>query len=113
VINDDLPAIYNLADCMVYPSLYEAFGLVQLEAMACGCPVVAANTGAIPEISGGAALLFDPLSAPEMAEKIVAILTESGLRQTYVERGLSRARDFTWERCARETLKVLQDAASN
>ena len=59
VPNDDLPLLYNLADCCVYPSLYESFGLVQLEAMACGCPVLGADSGAIPEI-GGAALLFEP-----------------------------------------------------
>ena len=67
VPNYDLPALYNQAACLVYPSLYESFGLVQLEAMACGCPVLGANSGAIPEIAGGAALLFDPHDPEELA----------------------------------------------
>jgi glycosyltransferase involved in cell wall biosynthesis len=111
--NDDLPAIYNLATCLVYPSLYESFGLVQLEAMACGCPVVGANAGAIPEISGGAALLFDPYKPDDLAEKIQLMVSNPALRQEYIEKGFVRARGFTWERCATETLQVLQEVAGS
>jgi glycosyltransferase involved in cell wall biosynthesis len=113
VVNDDLPAVYSQAACLVYPSLYESFGLVQLEAMASGCPVVGADAGAIPEVSGDAALLFDPHDPADMAEKIEQMLTAPGVRDAYIQRGFVRAREFTWERCAAETLKVLEDAVVN
>jgi len=111
VPNDDLPMVYNLAECFVFPSLYEAFGLVLVEAMACGCPVVAANAAAIPEVAGGAALLFDPLDAQELADAILKIAFEPEVRRSLVERGLARAREFTWERTARETLQVFRELA--
>lgn len=109
VPNDDLPAIYTLAEAFVYPSLYESFGLAQLEAMACGCPVVGANAGAIPEVTGGAALLFDPHSPDELARALLTVATQPAVRQGIVERGLSRAREFTWDRTARETLDVFKE----
>ena len=107
----DLPAIYNMASCFAYPSLYEAFGLVQLEAMACGCPVIAARAGAIPEISGGAALLFDPYNPQELAEVILSVITDQELHQELVHKGLTRAKEFSWDRCAIETLRVLEEVA--
>jgi glycosyltransferase involved in cell wall biosynthesis len=112
VSNDDLPAIYNLAAGFVYPSLYEAFGLVQLEAMACGCPVVAARAGAIPEVSGGAAMLFDPLNPEEMADAILKTVTKTDVRKCMIEKGLRRAKEFSWDRCAAETLQVLEEVVA-
>jgi glycosyltransferase involved in cell wall biosynthesis len=109
VPNDDLPLIYNLAGCFVCPSLYEAFGLAQLEAMACGCPVIAARAGAIPEICGDAALLFDPRSPEELGQEIVRVVGDPMLRNEMVGKGLTRANEFTWERCARQTLEVLTE----
>lgn len=109
VSNDDLPAIYNLASCFVYPSLYESFGLAQLEAMACGCPVAGARTGAIPEISNGAAILFDPHNPEEMGEAILKTLEDADFRRSLIQKGLARAKDFTWDRCATNTLQVLKD----
>lgn len=109
VPNDDLPAIYSRASCFVYPSFYEAFGLAQVEAMACGCPVIAATAGAIPEVTDGAAMLFDPNSVEELADKLLRILTDSALHQEYVGRGLARSRFFTWEKCARQTLEVFEE----
>jgi len=111
VPNDDLPLLYNMADCFVYPSFYESFGLAQLEAMACGCPVIGANTGAIPEVTGGAALLFDPHSPEELAQAILKVTCEPEVRRDLVQRGLARAREFTWERTARETLEVFKELA--
>ena len=111
VPNDDLPLLYNLADCFVYPSFYESFGLAQLEAMACGCPVIGANSGAIPEVTGGAALLFDPHSPEELSEAILKVTCEPEVRRDLVQRGLVRAREFTWERTARETLEVFKELA--
>ena len=111
VPNDDLPLIYNLADCFVYPSLYESFGLAQLEAMACGCPVIGANSGAIPEITGGAALLFDPYSPEELSQAILTVIEDKDVRRSVVERALVRVKDFTWERTARETLDLFKELA--
>jgi glycosyltransferase involved in cell wall biosynthesis len=111
VPNDDLPAIYNMADCFVYPSLYESFGLAQLEAMRCGCPVIGANAGAIPEVTGGAAILFDPHNPKELSEAILKVTCEPDIRHALVERGLARAREFTWERTASETLAVFKELA--
>ncbi len=113
VPNEDLPAIYSLASCLVYPSLYESFGLVQLEAMACGCPVVGARAGAIPEVSGGAALLFEPRSDEDLAGALLRVLTDAALRDRLVGKGLARAGEFTWDRCAAETLTVLREAAES
>jgi glycosyltransferase involved in cell wall biosynthesis len=109
VPNDDLPAVYTLAECFVYPSLYESFGLAQLEAMACGCPVVGANAGAIPEVTGDAALLFDPHRPDRLAEALLTVATDRTVRQGMVERGLARAAEFTWDRTARETLAVFEE----
>jgi glycosyltransferase involved in cell wall biosynthesis len=104
----DLVALYNLASCLVFPSWYESFGLAQLEAMASGCPVVASNTGALPEVAGNAALFCDPRDPQSIAEGIVKLLSDPELRQAYVDEGLAHARQFTWARCAHETLQVLQ-----
>jgi len=109
VPNDDLPMLYNLADCFVYPSLYESFGLAQLEAMACGCPVIGANAGAIPEVTDGAAMLFDPHSSEELSQAILRVTCEPDIRRDLVKRGLVRVREFTWERTARETLSVFRE----
>jgi len=110
---EDLVALYNLASCFVFPSFYESFGLVLLEAMACGCPVAGARTGAIPEISAGAAALFDPYNYEEIADTMLRLVSDhEGLRQSCIEKGLARAKVFNWERCATETLKVLEEAAA-
>jgi glycosyltransferase involved in cell wall biosynthesis len=109
VPNDDLVLIYNLADCFVYPSLYESFGLAQLEAMACGCPVIGANAGAIPEVTGGAAMLFEPHSPEELSDAILRVTGHPDVRQCLVDRGLVRAREFTWERTAQQTLAVFNE----
>jgi glycosyltransferase involved in cell wall biosynthesis len=109
VPNRDLPAIYNLATCFVLPSFYEACPLVLLEAMACGCPVLAARAGAIPELADGAATLFDPHHPGEIAEAIRATVTDGEVRQSLSQRALVRAKDFSWDRCAAETLQVITE----
>ena len=111
VPNDDLPLLYNLADCFVYPSLYESFGLAQLEAMACGCPVIGANSGAIPEITGGTAMLFDPRQPADLARAILTVTQDAAVRRDLVERAFVRVREFTWERTALETLNVFKELA--
>jgi glycosyltransferase involved in cell wall biosynthesis len=93
-----LAALYRRAACLVYPSLYEGFGLPPLEAMACGCPVAASNAGAIPEVCGGAAVLFDATDVEAMAAAMVEADTR---REELRERGLARASLFTWDETAR------------
>jgi glycosyltransferase involved in cell wall biosynthesis len=108
----DLARLYNVASCFVLPSWYESFGLAQLEAMACGCPVVASRTGALPEVAGDCATFCEPHDPKSIGEAIVRTVHDEELRRAHVEKGLARASAFTWERCAEETLKALQAAAA-
>jgi len=95
---DELVALYRTASALVFPSLYEGFGLPPLEAMACGCPVAVSSATALPEVCGDAAEHFDPLSADDLARAIAAVLANPA---PFVERGLARAQQFSWETCAR------------
>jgi len=106
VPEETLPALYNLADLLVMPSLYEGFGLPLLEAMACGIPVIASDSSSLPEVVGDAGLLVPPRDAPALAEAIHTALTGAGAREQMIERGLKRAATFTWGRTARETARV-------
>jgi glycosyltransferase involved in cell wall biosynthesis len=108
---DDLVALYNAATCFVLPSLYESFGLAMVEAMACGCPVVASRTGAMPEIAGDAALYCDPRDPGTIAEAILRLANDRELRRALAASGIARAADFSWERCARETLAAFEAVA--
>ncbi len=93
---DELPGLYRRAGALVFPSLYEGFGLPPLEAMACGCPVASSSAGSLPEVCGDAAVYFDPTSVDEM----VAAVREA-LEGELVHKGLEQAARFTWEACAR------------
>jgi glycosyltransferase involved in cell wall biosynthesis len=107
----DLRVLYGLARAFVYASLWEGFGLPVLEAMACGCPVVTSDVSALPEVAGGAALLVDPTATEEVAAAIEQVWTDEGLRRDLAARGRTRARAFTWERTARETLAIYERIA--
>lgn len=109
VNDEDMPFIYNLADLFVYPSLYEGFGLPPLEAMACGCPVIASNSSSIPEVVGDAAILIDPYDIDDLAKRMYEVLTNDELREGMVSKGLDRAKQFSWEKSARETLNVCEE----
>ncbi|MEP7242597.1 MAG: glycosyltransferase family 1 protein [Gammaproteobacteria bacterium] len=109
VKSEELVHLYNLATCFVYPSFYESFGLAQVEAMACGCPVVAANTGALPEIAGDAALFCNPADPSDIAAAIRRLTTDPVFRESQKLKGLARSKLYTWDRCARETLQVLAE----
>jgi glycosyltransferase involved in cell wall biosynthesis len=104
----ELKALYKKALCLFYPSLYEGFGLPPLEAMSCGCPVVASNIAPIMEVCGEAALYCDPRSPADMAEKIGEILTNKALREEMAKKGLERARLFSWDGSARKLLESLK-----
>ena len=101
-----LAKLYSEALLLVYPSLYEGFGLPPLEAMACGCPVCASNSSSIPEVVGDAGILFDPYSVEDMTRAILKVLSDNSLRRSLIERGFERASLFTWERTAEKTLEL-------
>lgn len=105
---EDLPVFYNAADIFVYPSLYEGFGLPPLEAMACGTPVITSNTSSFPEVVGDAGIMVDPHDVNQLAEEMQKILTNTGLRQDMIGKGLERVKLFSWEKMAIETLKVYE-----
>jgi glycosyltransferase involved in cell wall biosynthesis len=109
VPRDELVRLYQTAGGLVFPSLYEGFGLPPLEAMACGCPVAAACAGALPETCGDAARYFDPTEPEEIAGAVLEVLEDAG---TLAERGLARAHGFTWDRCARRHDDVYGELAS-
>ncbi len=102
----ELEGLWALSRAFVFPSLYEGFGLPVLEAMARGVPVTCSNASSLPEVAGDAALLFDPLSEPDMAQAIQRLLADGALQERLVELGHRRAAQFTWGRTARETLAV-------
>ena len=110
VDQEELPALYNLAHCMFFPSVYEEFGIPTCEAMACGCPPVVSNTGALPEIAGDAGMTVDPFHPAEMADALEKLYTDDALRAERAARCIERAEQFTWENCARKTLDVLNRA---
>jgi glycosyltransferase involved in cell wall biosynthesis len=112
VEDDDVPALLSGALAFVFPSLYEGFGLPVLEAMACGAPVIAANTSSLPEVAGDAALLVDPIDTVAIARAMRDLTASPALRDELRGKGFARAAQFTWERCARETLEVLHAAAA-
>ncbi len=107
VDQSDLPAIYNLAKAYIFPSVYEEFGIPVLEAMACGCPVIASNTGAIPEIAGGAALLCDPFDDEQFSKGICDIISSKQVEQNYRNKGIEKVKNFSWFRTAKETLEII------
>jgi glycosyltransferase involved in cell wall biosynthesis len=112
VTEEDLPELYNVAEMLVFPSLYEGFGFPLVEAMACGTPVVTAATSSLGEIAADAALTVDPTSVEEIAAAIAACLRDGDLRQALRQKGLALAGRFTWPRCAAETVACYRDVAN-
>jgi glycosyltransferase involved in cell wall biosynthesis len=102
----DLPAVYSMADLFAFPSLYEGFGIPLIEAMACGCPVVTANTCAPPEVLGGSGCLVDPLSVEDIAVGMKLVLLDAGLRAGMIAKGIERSKAFSWDQCAKQLLAV-------
>lgn len=106
----DLVLLMNLASVFAFPSWYEGFGLPLVEAMACGAPVIAAARGAIPEVLGGAGLLFDLEDPATFSRHLTTVLENEGLRRGLKERSLGRARDFSWQAAAAKTLDAYREA---
>jgi glycosyltransferase involved in cell wall biosynthesis len=95
------------AECLVFPSIYEGFGLPVVEAMACGCPVVASKAASIPEIGADAVCYFDPYHPEDMADKILQVVQKPGLRNELRRKGFRRFRDFSWEKTAVKTSHLM------
>jgi len=109
----DLAYIYNLANLFIYPSLYEGFGLPPLEAMASGCPVVVSNVASLPEVCGDAAYYVNPYDVESIADGIYKVVSDKELRENLVQKGLERAKLFSWEKSAREHLKVFEEVLNS
>ncbi len=106
VSDEELVALYNGADLLVYPSFYEGFGLPPLEAMACGTPVITSNVSSLPEVVGDAALTVDPFDVDALATAIARVLRDSELGARLSAQGVARAASFSWEATARTILRV-------
>jgi glycosyltransferase involved in cell wall biosynthesis len=111
VLDSELVCLYNLADLFVFPSLHEGFGLPPLEALACGTPVVCSNRASLPEVVGEAAIMVEPTDVKGLAQAMERVLTDPDLAQQLRGKGLERAPLFSWEKTARETLKVYEEVA--
>jgi glycosyltransferase involved in cell wall biosynthesis len=108
VTTDRLLSIYKNALCLLFPSLYEGFGFPILEAMACGTPVITSNVSSMPEVAGDAALLVDPYDVHALVEAMDKIIKDGNLRAHLISKGFERVKQFSWDRCARETLGVFE-----
>ncbi len=108
VSDDDLSCLYQSALFLAHPALIEGFGLTPLEAMYSGCPVVASNTASIPEVVGDAGILLDPHDMQLWATTMKNLILSEGKRHTLTELGLVKANDFSWTRCATETLEAIE-----
>ena len=105
---DELPIIINQAIALVFPSLWEGFGLPVLEAMACGTPVITSNVSSLPEVAGDAAILINPYNPGEITAAMQAIINDSETRKQLSEKGLERANQFSWEKTGLATVEVLK-----
>jgi len=105
---DDLPKIISGAIALVFPSLWEGFGLPVLEAMACGTPVITSNLSSLPEVAGDAAILIDPYRVEEITDAMQAIANDTGLRSHLSQLGLARATQFSWQKTGKATVEVLK-----
>jgi glycosyltransferase involved in cell wall biosynthesis len=107
IADEDLVPLYYAAEIFAFPSLYEGFGIPPIEAMACGTPVVAANTTSLPEVLENAAVLVDPLDTQKLSQEISNVLTDSNLSKKLIQRGLERSKKFSTIKCAKDLLKCL------
>ena len=106
VSQPDLLNIYSAAGLFVYPSLYEGFGLPILEAMASGVPVITSNRASLPEVAGDAAITIEPHDVDALADNMLRCLDDVDFSKKMTQKGIDRAKEFTWDRCARQTVGV-------
>ncbi len=105
----DMVLLYNTADLFVFPSFYEGFGIPPLEAMACGCPVVCSNAASLPEVVGEAAIKFNPHNQEAIIKAIETVVDNPEVKEMLIESGYEQIKKFSWEKTARETLKVFEN----
>ena len=108
VKDEELPRLYSNALMFIYPSLYEGFGLPVLEAMKCGCPVITSNVSSLPEVIGQAEIQINPTNDEELIEAYEKMYYDNFFRELCVERGLIRAKNFSWKKCASELLEFIE-----
>ncbi len=106
--NESLMKLYSLSQALVFPSFYEGFGIPPLEAMRCGCPVIASDKSSVPEVVGDSAILINPENPKEITAAMVKILTDSNLRKGFSEKGLEQAKKFSWRTSAEKLLEILK-----
>lgn len=111
VSDDQLVGLYNLAECFVYPSLYEGFGIPPLEAMACGSAVAVSNASSLPEVVGQAGLTFEPEDTAAIADAVRRLVSDSALRAELSAAGLEQARKFSWTASARQLKGIYESLA--
>lgn len=111
VAEEELVLLYNMAQFVVYPSLYEGFGLPVLEAMACGAPVITSNVSSIPEVAGDAAIQIDPADADALVHAMERLADDEALRRNLIARAELRVSNFSWQRAAQETLAIYEEVA--
>jgi glycosyltransferase involved in cell wall biosynthesis len=109
VSDEELKALYQGAACLVFPSLYEGYGLPPLEAMYCGCPVITSREASLPEVCGDAAMYCDARSVEDIAAKIDAMTSDAALRESHRARGLVQANQFKWDGAASQMVRILHD----
>src|SRR3989344_66711 len=107
--NSEVAILYRDAFCFVFPSLYEGFGIPLLEAMSYGCPVISSHSASLPEVGGDACLYFDPKDSQDLLEDLIRLKSESSLKTSLIKKGHERLKQFSWEKCAKETLEVLSN----
>ncbi|MBW7960121.1 hypothetical protein B6D29_01380 [Microgenomates bacterium UTCPR1] len=107
VTDNQLSYLYKNAFCFVLPSFYEGFGIPVLEAMSFDCPVIASFSSSLPEIGGDACLYFDPKNPLNLVEKIKTLIENNKLRSDLIKKGRARVRQFSWDKCGEETLKII------
>lgn len=109
VPDEEMPLLYASADLLLYPSLYEGFGLPIVESMACGVPVITSNISSMPEVGGDAALYVDPLNKEDIKRKVDLLINDKILKKELIKKGFVQASKFSWDSCAKETIEVYKN----